>query len=168
MYVVCISCLELSASWEANRSSASQEIPRILWNLKVHYRIYNSPPPIPIRNHRFSPSPPLTPLRSILILSSHLCLDFPSGLLHSGFFTKTLYAPPLSSVRTTCPAHFSLLDLTTRKIFGEEQKTSSSLLCSHLPSAVTSSLLGPNILLSTLFSKNLGLQSSLSVGDQLW
>ena len=29
-----------STSWEANRFSASQEIPRIVWNPKVHFRVY--------------------------------------------------------------------------------------------------------------------------------
>ena len=43
--------MQQSPSWEANRFSASQEIPHILCSPKVHYRTHKSPPPVPILGH---------------------------------------------------------------------------------------------------------------------
>jgi hypothetical protein len=137
------------SSWEANSFSASQEIPRILWNPQVHYRIHNSPPPVPILSQSM-PHP--TSWRSILILSSHLRLSLPSGRLPSGLPTKILYAPLPSTIRATRPAHLIRLDFVTRIIFGDEYRSLSSSIWSLLHSPVASSILDPNILLSTLVS----------------
>jgi len=83
-----------SPSWEANWFAASQEIPRISRNPKVHYRTHKRPPPVSILgqpNHSIYPHP--TSCRSVLILSTLLRLGLPSGLFPSGFPTKALYTP---------------------------------------------------------------------------
>ena len=107
-----------SPSLEANWFAASQEIPRISRNPKVHYRTHKRTPPVSILgqpNPVHIPNP--TSWRSILILSTHLLLGLPSGVFPSGFPTKTLYTPLSSSIRATCPVHLILLDFITRKLF---------------------------------------------------
>jgi hypothetical protein len=89
------SLMELSPFWEATNYAATQELPSILWNAKVHYRVHKSPPLVPILNQinpiHTIPSHPIS-LRSILIMSTHLHLGLPSGLFPSGFPTNILHA----------------------------------------------------------------------------
>ena len=112
-----------SPSWEANRFAASQQIPRISRNPKVHYRTHKCPPPVPILGQ---PNP-------VHITTSHL-LKIHSNIIHpstpgSPQWSLSLRFPhqdpihPLSSpIRATCPAYLILLDFITRTILGEECK----------------------------------------------
>ena len=70
-------------------------------------------------------------------------------------------------IRATCPAYLNHLDLITRMVYGQQYISLSFSLCSFPLSSFTSFLLSPNILLNTLFSKTLGLRSSLNVSDQV-
>jgi hypothetical protein len=154
--------MEQSPSWEANSHSASQEIPRLLWILKVHYLIHKTIPLVPILSqmHQVHTSPHYLPK----IHSNITLLSMPRSSewsLLSGFQTKVLYEFLKARIRATCPAHFILLGLVTLITLREAYKLWSSSLCSlHQPPAT-------DILLSTLLLGTLCPCSSLSVRDQV-
>jgi len=77
--------------------------------------------------------------------------------VNASTLSHTPYMP-----RQSLSSHF-----ITRTLLGQEYTSLSSSLCSFLHSPVTSSLLGSNILLNTLFSNTLSLRSSLKVSDQV-
>jgi hypothetical protein len=114
--------MQPSTSWEVNSCSATQETSSILWNSEVHYYgLYPEP-------DESSPYSLPVSLRSVFILFFHLCLGLPSGFFLSRFYTNTLYALVVLSVRATYPAPL-ILDLIILILFGEEYKLWSSSLC---------------------------------------
>ena len=81
-----------SPSWEANRFAASQEIPRISRNPKVHYSTHKRPPPVPILAQ---PNPVHIPTSHLLEIRPNIIQPStprsPQWFFPFGFPTKTLY-----------------------------------------------------------------------------
>jgi hypothetical protein len=155
--------MDQSRSWEANRSSATQEISRILWNVEVYYRIRKSPPFVPVLS-QIDPIHVSHPTSRIYVFvsSSHLRLGLPSGFFPLDHPTKTLYAPFLAVMRATFPAHPSLFTLSPKwySVRSTEHKAPCYVVFSTplLPHP-----LGPNILL-TRFSR----KPSACVSPSMW
>jgi hypothetical protein len=102
---------------EVCNSSASKEIPRILWKQTVHYRVHNSPPSVPIISQ-------INPVHApILFLEDRLQYYPPIYRLSS----KWSLAPTLPHQnpvyiylypkRATWLYHHNLLDCITAKMF---------------------------------------------------
>jgi len=105
--------MEHNSSWEANWLAASQEIPLILWNPGVHYRIHTCPPPVPILSQLdpvHNPTSHFLKVHLNIILSSmpgshqwSLSLRFPhQNPTHASSLPHTHYMPR--------PSHSSRFD----------------------------------------------------------
>ena len=154
--------MKQSPSLEANRFSASQEIPFLLWNPKVHCRIHKSPPRVPILSQLHPVHTPTSHFLNIILPSTpgspnwYLSLKFPHQ--------NPVYASPLTHTRyMPHPSHSSRFYHPNNIWY----RSLSSSLCNFLHSLVTLSFLGHNFLLSTIFSNTLNLRSSLNVSDQV-
>jgi len=119
--------MQQNVSWQANRFSASQEIPRLLWNPKVHYRIYKFSPAVPVLSQSNPPHASRSHFLKIhfnIIL--HLQPVLPCGLFPSGLPTKSHYAPLLSLHTCHMPHPSPWFDhpdninpnIHTRRLFG--------------------------------------------------
>jgi hypothetical protein len=82
-------------------------------------------------------------------------------------FRVVSYPHVFGHMHATCPAPIILPDLISLITFREVYKLRSSSLCSLLQPPTNSPLLGPNILLSTLFSDAFNVRLTVSVTDQV-
>jgi hypothetical protein len=156
--------MDMSPSWEAANCAATQELPNIWWNPKVHRRVHKSPPLFPILRQinpvnttpSYLSNVHCNPPAYVLVFLVAWLLAFPPNYMHSS-----------SPIRVTCPSHFIMLDFIILIILDEECKFRSSWLRRFFQPPVTSSLFCPNIHLSTLSSNTTSLCSSVNVTDHV-
>ena len=109
-----------SSSWEANWFAASQEIPRISRNPKVHYRTRKRPPTVSIMG-----------LPNTVHIPTYHLLEIPPNIIHPSkprspqwspslrFPPARHYTPPLSSL---CREDTSMNGIVAPLILGTENK----------------------------------------------
>jgi hypothetical protein len=145
--------MEQSKSLEADCCLSSQSISQLLlmWNLKAHYCAHKSLSALSTASWIwYAPSHTIS-VRSIIVF-----FFIPSLQV----MTKILNVFLIPKLHATCPTYAILQFFNL--LLGEEYKLWSTSLCKFLHLAVTSSLLGPNILISALFSNTFNARCSLN------
>ena len=144
--------------------SWSRNSPHFTWNPKVHYSIHKCLPPVPI-------DPVHTPTFHYLQIHLNIILpsmpESPKWSLSLTFpHQNPVHASPLPHMHyIPCQFHSSRFDHPNNTGWGVQ--VIKLLIMQFSPLPCTLSVLGPNILLSTLFSNILSLRSCLKVMDQV-
>jgi hypothetical protein len=151
--------MELSLSWEAASCAATQEISDVLRNPKFHYRVHKNPTLFPILSQ-------ISPVHTTptYLSKTHFSIIHPlTWLLSFWLAHENPICIPIRphSCYMPCPSHPPWRDHSNYT--WEEHKLWSSSWRSFLQPPVTSSLFGPTIVPSTLFSNTLSLCSSLNL-----